>query len=181
LLETIAATRTYQRAPNNTGEGFARCEPMRLRADQLYNGLCQALGVTSLPLRLSESRRSPYELQRLEPGREEFSRIFGFDPSTPREDLTGSIPEALFMMNSQLLASIIAMPGETNILSQISMSVLAEEDIVGELYLRTFGREPTEGELKIAMDYLNSSTQPRSSLEDLLWVLLNSPEFCSRR
>ncbi len=181
LVQTIVSTRTYQRAPNNTADGFARCEPMRLRADQLYNGLCQSLGVTSLPLRLSDARRSPYERQRLEPGREEFSRIFGFDPSTPRDELTGSIPEALFMMNSQLLNRIIAMPGEANILSQISTTVLAEEDIVGELYLRTLGREPTESELTIAMKYLKASTQTRSSLEDLLWVLLNSPEFCSRR
>lgn len=181
LIRTIAATRMYQRAPNSTADGFAKCEPIRLRSDQIYASLCQTLGVTTLPLRLSEGRRSPYERQRLDAGREEFSRIFGFDPSTPRDELTGSIPEALFMMNSTLLARIIATPDNSNLITRISTNVLAEEDIVSELYLSSLGREPTEGELKIAMDFVTSSPSLREGLEDLLWALLNSPEFFTRR
>jgi hypothetical protein len=181
LVRTIAATKTYQRAPNNVAEGFARCEPIRLRADQLYSALCQTLGVTALPLRPTEGRRTPQEIQRLEPGREEFGRVFGFDPSTPRDELSGSIPESLFMMNSQLLTRIIESPAETGLITRISATVLAEEDIVRELYLAALGREPTVGELSIAMQYVQSDESLRSSLEDLLWALLNSPEFCSRR
>jgi hypothetical protein len=171
----------YQRAPNNTAEGFAKCEPIRLRSDQLYTALCQTLGVTGLPLRPSEGRRSPYEMQRMDAGREEFARIFGFDPSTPRDELTGSIPEALFMMNSSLLSRVIATPDNANLITRISTTVLAEEDIVAELYLSSLGREPTEGELKIAMEHLKTSSNLREGLEDLLWALLNSPEFFTRR
>lgn len=181
LIRTISTTRMYQRAPSSTGEGFAKCEPIRLRSDQIYASLCQTLGITSLPLRLSEGRRSPYEMQRLDAGREEFARIFGFDPSTPRDELTGSIPEALFMMNSSLLARVIATPDNTNLITRISTSVLAEEDIVSELYLSTLGREPTDGELKIAMEHVNAESNLRESLEDLLWALINSPEFFTRR
>lgn len=181
LISTIAATRMYQRAPNNAAEGFARCEPIRLRSDQLYASLCQTLGVTSLPLRPGEGRRSPYEMQRLDAGREEFARVFGFDPSTPRDELTGSIPEALFMMNSQLLTRVIAGQDESSVITRISTSVLAEEDIVRELYLTALGREPSDGELKISLEHLEGGGNLRSGLEDLLWVLLNSPEFFSRR
>ena len=181
LIRTIASTRMYQRAPNNTAEGFAKCEPIRLRSDQLYTALCQTLGVTALPLRPSEGRRSPYEMQRSDLGREEFARIFGFDPSTPRDELTGSIPEALFMMNSSLLSRVIATPDSANLITRISTTVLAEEDIVGELYLSSLGREPTDGELEIAMEHLKTSPNLREGLEDLLWALLNSPEFFTRR
>ncbi len=181
LVRTIAATKTYQRAPNNSAEGFARCEPIRLRSDQLYASLCQTLGVTGLPLRSTDGRRSPYEMQRLDPGREEFARTFGFDPSTPRDELTGSIPEALFMMNSQLLSRIISTRDASSVITRISTSALAEEDIVSELYLNVLGREPSDGELSIALNYLQSEPELRSGMEDLLWVLLNSPEFFSRR
>jgi hypothetical protein len=181
LIRTIALTRTYQRSPNNSADGFARCEPIRLRSDQLYAALCQTLGVTGLPLRPTGGRRSPYEMQRLDPGREEFARIFGFDPSTPRDELTGSIPEALFLMNSQMLSQIVATPGEQNMLTRISTQVLGEEDIVRELFLTAVGREPEEGELKIATDHLTGGGNFREGLEDLLWALVNSPEFASRR
>jgi hypothetical protein len=117
----------------------------------------------------------------MDAGREEFSRIFGFDPSTPRDELTGSIPEALFMMNSTLLTRVIATPDNSNVITRISTSVLAEEDIVSELYISSLGREPTDGELKIAMEHLKTSPSLREGLEDLLWALLNSPEFFTRR
>lgn len=181
LISTIAATRTYQRKSSSTAEGFARCEPIRLRSDQLYAALCQTLGVTALPLRLSEGRRSPAEMRKLDPGREEFSRIFGFDPSTPRDELTGSIPEALFLMNSELLTRIISSSGDRNVISRISGSVLAEEDVVREIYLNTLGREPAGEEMSIASDHISSASSFREGLEDLQWALINSPEFCSRR
>lgn len=181
LIRTIAATRTYQRAPDNEAEGFAHCEPVRLRSDQLYAALCQTLGVESLPLRLSNGRRYPGGMQPSDPGREEFARVFGFDPSTPRDELTGSIPEALFMMNSQLLERILSTPGESSIITRIATNVLAEDDVVRELYLNAIGREPTADELAIAMDYVATSANLRGALEDLLWVLINSPEFGSRR
>lgn len=180
LIRTITRTRMYQRAPNSTAEGFARCEPIRMRSDQLYAALCQALNVTGLPLR-SEARRPLYEMSRQDPGREEFGRIFGFDPSTPREELTGSIPEALFLMNSRLVSSVVSSRDPENTLSLISRTVLADEDIVAELYLTTVGREPTDAEVQVAASHIAASDSVREGLEDIFWALLNSPEFSSRR
>lgn len=181
LIRTIAATRTYQRAPDHTAEGFAHCEPMRLRSDQLYAALCQTLGVESLPLRITDGRRYAGAMQKLDQGREEFANTFGFDPSTPRDEVTGNIPEALFMMNSQLLERILATPGESSVITHIATTVLGEEDIVRELYLNAIGREPAAGELKIAMESISTTPNLRAGLEDLMWALINSPEFSSRR
>ena len=66
-------------------------------------------------------------------------------------------------------------------ITQIATNVLGEDDIVRELYLNAIGREPTLGELSIAVAYLGESPNLRSGLEDLQWVLINSPEFGSRR
>ena len=181
LIRTIVATRTYQRTPDHTAEGFAHCEPIRLRSDQLYAALCQTLGVESLPLRVTDGRRYAGAMQKLDQGREEFANIFGFDPSTPRDEVTGNIPEALFMMNSQLLERILATPGESSVITHIATNVLGEEDIVRELYLNAIGREPAAGELQISMKYINSNQSLRVGLEDLMWALINSPEFSSRR
>jgi hypothetical protein len=120
-------------------------------------------------------------MSRQDPGREEFGRIFGFDPSTPREELTGSIPEALFLMNSRLVSSVVSSRDPENTLSLISRTVLADEDIVAELYLTTVGREPTDAEVQVAASHIAASDSVREGLEDIFWALLNSPEFSSRR
>ena len=85
------------------------------------------------------------------------------------------------MMNSQLLERILATPGESSVITHISTNVLGEEDIVRELYLNAIGREPAAGELEIAMKYISSNQSLRGGLEDLMWALINSPEFSSRR
>ena len=84
------------------------------------------------------------------------------------------------MMNSQILDRIIRTPGDNGVIGQIATTVLADEDIIRELYLRTLGREPSTGELTVAMQYVQDSAGVRPGLEDLLWALINSPEFATR-
>ena len=179
LIRTIAATKVYQRAPDNKAEGFAHCEPMRMRSDQLYAALCQTLGVTDLPLRpadvkYNQGRRSS------RPGRDEFARVFGFDPSTSRTDLTGSIPESLFLMNSPIINRLITGSPKAGTITRLSRDLSSPDDMISELYLASIGREPTDGELEVARSYLKSDSQ-RTGLEDVLWALVNSPEFQSKR
>lgn len=181
LIRTIAATQVYQRAANSDGEGFAHCEPMRLRSDQLYMALCQTLGISGFPSRLPEGRRTPYEMRQVDPGRDEFARVFGFDPSTPRDELTGSIPEALFLMNSGQLGRLISDRSPTSTISRVSTQVISLQDVVSELYLTAVGREPSVSELQVGVDYVRSSDNVREGLEDLLWALINSPEFICKR
>jgi hypothetical protein len=180
LVRTITATQVYQRAPDATAEEFAHCEPMRLRSDQLYAALCQALGVTSIPVRNTSGGRN-FGGRAGDPGRAEFARVFGFDPSTPRDELTGTIPEALFLMNSGVIGQLISNRGPENLITRIATEVLTEEDMVSELYLNAVGREPMTRELQTAMQHLQSAQSIREGLEDILWALVNSPEFISRR
>ena len=116
-----------------------------------------------------------------DPGQEEFARIFGFDPSTPRDELTGSIPEALMLMNSTLISQLINDRSPTSTISRLSTQVITDQDVISEMYLTAVGREPTAGELKVATEYLRSAGNLREGLEDLLWALVNSPEFMCKR
>ena len=179
LMRTITATAAYQRPVNTEAEGFVRLEPTRLRSDQLYDALCQTLNVTSLPLQFS-GRRTPYARSQ-DQGRLQFAATFGFDPSTPKSDLTGSVPEALFLMNSPQLQNFIKTDSSNSTIARISRQVLSDEEVIRELYLSTVSREPLEREVIVCMEFVQQATQRREGFEDILWALLNSSEFQSKR
>lgn len=179
LVRTITATDFYQRPINTEAEGFVRLEPSRLRSDQLYDALCQTLNVTALPLRFT-GRRSPYARNQ-DQGRTQFAATFGFDPSTPKSDVTGSIPEALFMMNSPQLHNFIKADSANSAVARIMRTVLTDEEVVRELYLTTVSREPTDREVSVCLEFVEAAETRREGFEDILWALLNSSEFQSRK
>jgi len=49
--------------------------------------------------------------------------------------------------------------------------------VVEELYLATLSRKPTAAELKQVLEKLAAALTRREGFEDLLWALLNCPEF----
>ncbi|MEZ6043206.1 MAG: DUF1549 domain-containing protein, partial [Planctomycetaceae bacterium] len=148
LIRAITRTAVYQRSPNSDGDGFQHCEPTRLRADQLYSALCQTLNVSSLPIRSADVRPGMmYRNGQADPGRESFSRVFGFDPSVSRSELTGSIPEALFMMNSPEVQRIIAANRDQDTVSQLLTRFTDNDSLISEMYLRCLGREPRNSEV----------------------------------
>jgi hypothetical protein len=181
LIETIAATNIYQRPLDGDSDGFLHLEPGRLRADQLYDSLCQTLNVDRLPLRPTAGRRSPFGGRDMDRGRQQFAETFGFDPSVPRSDLTGSIPESLFMMNAPLIESMVRSQAPNSTLTEIIRRVSSDEEVVQELYLAAVSREPTNEEIRICSEYIKDSESRRSAYEDILWSLINSSEFMSKR
>jgi hypothetical protein len=51
------------------------------------------------------------------------------------------------------------------------------DEILSDLYLRAFSREPNDKEKKIAEDYFNSAEDKGQALEDIVWVAINRDEF----
>lgn len=187
LMKTIALTQTYQRAVRSVDPGsesvpFASATPTRLRGDQLYSSIMTVLGGDNAQTRgrgqqmgagggMYRGPRSP---------RDQFSVLFGFDPSTPQADITGNIPQALFMMNSPLLASQINARGFTK-LTGLLRKFPENEDAINELYVLVLARESSDRELKIATEYIAEVGNREEAFEDLMWSLLNSSEFLSKR
>ncbi len=111
VFRTIANTQAYRRRLHPSTESgpalFAAASPTRLRSDQIYHALQEALGTGSLIERRGPQGRNPGGMMAApgDAGRIVFNQLFGFDPSTPQDDVMGTIPQALFLMNSPVTAS----------------------------------------------------------------------------
>ena len=109
-----------------------------------------------------------------------FDRLFGIDPSVPNDDVLGTIPQALFLMNSPLINSRFqARPG--TVLGEIMSMAPNERAALGALYLRVLSRQPTTHEVEICGRYIASVGDRREAFEDIYWSLINSTEFLTRR
>ncbi|MFN0198682.1 MAG: DUF1549 domain-containing protein [Planctomycetaceae bacterium] len=184
LFRTIALTQTYQRSIRAQSAAdltptFASSSPTRLRADQLYSAITKVLGVEQfgggggrqVPGAARRGDRSP---------RGVFNTLFGFDPSTPQDDLVGEVPQALFMMNSPILNNLNRAQGQTR-LAELLKNYPDDKVALTELYLLVLSREPSESELSICQDFIKETGQRGEAFEDIQWSLLNSSEFISKR
>ncbi len=184
LIRTIANTRVYQRATASLdgaidGQELAAVEPVRLRADQIYDSLTSILGVNRLAGRGKRAQQTSGGGRPQSP-RTAFSAIFGFDPSTPNDEILGNIPQALFMMNSPLINNMIRASGRTR-LARLLRDYPDDGNAIDELYLLVLSREATAEEKSICLEYIDEVGGRNEAFEDLLWSLLNSSEFLSKR
>jgi len=245
LFRTILNTESYQRRVRSTANAagktpFASNCPSRMRSDQVFDALVQALALpldangNLIPRGNQNGRGAPGQTKialaargfpngaaGLSPGdlkgakdrpptkgaaqksaqaaglaaqvgkkaagaqrmgglRPLFDRLFGIDPSIPGEDVMGSIPQALFLMNSPLVSnSIQARPG--TVLGEILTSTYDNRAALDALYLRVLSRQPTTGEVEICGRYLATVGDRRQAFEDIYWSLINSTEFLTRR
>jgi hypothetical protein len=189
LLRTITATDLYgrQTRPRRNADQtpFETVCPQPLRADQLFNNLVFALGVEDrLPEDGLKANAGAAAARFLNTPRGRFVAAFGFDPSAPRDELSGSIDQALLMMNTAALARAIearaAGNGPPTLLGNLLAERRSDDQIVLELYLRCLAREPKPGEVRVCRDYLNQVKDRREAMEDILWALVNSTEFLYR-
>ena len=113
-------------------------------------------------------------------GRTLFLTLFGFDPSTPQEDIKGNVPQALYLMNSPLIHAMIRAGGNTR-LAKILRKHPGDDDAISEVYLLVLSREPSASELKSCREYITEVGHRGEAFEDLMWSLVNSSEFLSLR
>ncbi len=190
LFRTILNTDAYQRASRstNTAAGrtpFASNVPSRLRADQIFDALTHALDLEHERDGGVATKGTPGKVGTMPApkgpnGRENFIKTFGVDPSTPNDEVIGTIPQALFLMNSQLITrEIQARP--KSMLGYLLMTHGDNRSVLDILYLRALGRRPTDKEVRSCSNFLHSVGDRAEAFEDILWALLNSTEFLSRR
>lgn len=208
LFRTILNTRSYQREIRSTYSEsgkvpFASNAPSRLRSDQILDSLIQALNLPTdgpaggppgkantkaaakgknapLAKDLKNAVGKGQALRRAGGARMLFGNLFGVDPSTPYEDILGTIPQALFLMNSPQVNNAIRANPNT-VLGQILASTPDNLQALKLLYLRVLSREPTRKEVQVCGKYLDQVGDRREAFEDILWSLINSTEFITRR
>lgn len=106
---------------------------------------------------------------------------FGYDPSVRRDEIMGSIPQALFLMNAPELARAINGNQENTALGRLLAEVADNQAVVAELYLKCLAREPKKAELQTCLDHVQASGDRATAFEDILWALVNSTEFLNRK
>lgn len=197
LIRTIMATKTYQREVRSTDKTtgkipFAANCPSKLRPDQILDSLAHALGFPAdgpppgmgrgpgaakgeaLKKAIPAGLRGRFSLR----GR--FNQLFAADPSTPNDEIGTTIPQALFMMNNPLLQRFVRADGPS-VLSEILRANPNNLQALNALYLRVLSREPTKEEVRVCGAYVDQVGNRKEAFEDILWSLINSTEFISRR
>jgi hypothetical protein len=185
LFRTVANTEAYQRQ-SRLGESadrhlhFAAVYPRRLSADALWQSLVDVLGPLGPPP--PQGARRPlagplagrFGLEGL------FKNEFNFDPSVRPEEVEGSIPQALLLMNNPAVSQRIRASG-TNLLARVLKAYPEDDDAVKLLYQRALCRQPSARELSRCLTFVAASDSRAEAFEDVLWSLLNSTEFQTRR
>lgn len=182
LYRTIANTQVYQRqlrSAETSGGVFAAASPTRLRSDQIYNSLTAILGASLVP-QSRATGKDPTERYANQGGRKGFGNLFGFDPSTPQADIIGTVPQALFLMNQGGVNNAIRAAGRTRLVTLLEKNK-DDRDALSELYLLVLSREPSKLELEVNLAFLQSVGNRNEAFEDMLWSLLNSSEFITKR
>jgi len=181
LLRVITATEAYQRQSRSRGSAeeapFVASCTQRLRGDQLYNSLAEVLGIAEGP---REKAPRNYKKMQADP-RGRVNVAFGYDPSERRDEIAGSIPQALLLMNAPEINGAISAKRPGTSLNKLLVEVPDDQALVEELYLRCLAREPKQTELQTCLDHVRVAGTRGDAFEDILWSLVNSTEFLNRK
>jgi hypothetical protein len=160
--------RAAERSPGGPAE--PRKEPQKAKAAAAAAGLAGAPGAAKGQGRLVR-QGGPRVL---------FNALFGVDPSVPSDDVLGTIPQALFLMNSPMVHNRTqARPG--TVLGEILATAPDNRAALDALYLRVLSRQPTAKEVETCAHYLARVGNRTEAFEDIYWALVNTTEFISRR
>jgi hypothetical protein len=184
LFRTIALTQAYQRpqqGPPSSQEVAAAVCPMRLRAEQVFEALQKALGFDEFDKKMpAPAPGSGPAVQRHTGLRNMVYQAFKENPSTPMDEVHGTIPQALVMMNSALVHAYTSAQGKT-LLADLLAKEKSDDEIVTALYEKVLARKPTTEEQAVCQRYLRKVNDRKEGLEDVLWSLVNSTEFLLKK
>ncbi len=89
--------------------------------------------------------------------------------------LDPTLSQALHFLNGDTINDSIK---QGKVVASMIAEKKSDKDIVDELFLRCFGREPVKAEVEAITAKLSETPDARQMiLEDVFWALLNSKEF----
>ena len=191
MIKTIVSSRTYQLGsrPNRTNREdrthYSHALPRALDAEVLFDAIAT---VTGVPLILEQESYGDGE-GRLPPGTRAInvklpdifrSRILDNYGKAPRSMLPEKRPRpnlgrALHTLAGSTFTEHLAREG--GVIDRLIGGGDSDREIIEELYLRALVRFPGEEEREQLEAMVGRHPSRRQALEDLLWGLLNSPEF----
>ncbi len=184
LLATIFTSQVYALSsqPNETNaadaRNFSRHYRRRLKAEVLSDA------IADITLQNEEFDGMPKETRAVQlwTHRTNSELLDAFARPDPNQDppcervIGTTMTQTLHLMNANHIQKRIAADGGR-------CDLLAKSDkgpraIVTELYLTIFNRNPDEEEIRmLELEFGNSQANRRRLIEDIVWSMLNSPEF----
>lgn len=183
LLKTIVLSRVYAHASTPTSSNatdllnYSRHYRHRLRAEVLLDAVADVTETTtSLGAMPPGSRANQVWTHRVD---SIFLDTFGRpnenqDPPCERTP-DATVTQALHLMNSKALDGRIR--SDKSRAARLAQSENESTEIVDELYLAIYSRYPKDQEREYAVALIDKADNRRVVLEDLMWAMINSPEF----
>jgi hypothetical protein len=175
LIRAITASQTYQRA---SAVSHPSQKDLRLFARMPLRGLSPEQLFDSLAVATEYQETAPADPRAAFLGGPQTARaqfLAKFAAQEQKTDYQTSILQALYLMNNEFIAD------RTNAARNRTLATLAEQRTgttrkVESLYLVVLSRKPRPEESERFVKYVEAS-DPKKTLADVFWVLLNSPEF----
>jgi hypothetical protein len=184
LIRTIATSAVYglSSLPNDRNvsdtRNHSRHYRVRLRAEVLLDAVSDITGVpedfSAMPpgSRAMQAWTVRFESRFLDSfGRPDPNQ----DPPCERTTDT-TVVQALHLMNAPGLA--VKLQSDKGTVARLAASKLSDAEVIRELYLLAYCRLPDADELTTCQArFAKAGAQRRLAVEDLLWALINTPEF----
>jgi hypothetical protein len=160
---------------DNPGAGevplFSHMYVKSMQAEQLYDSLIVATNA-------HKSGRSNWDQAERQRQRwmQQFVIAFGTDEGDETTTFNGTIPQALMMMNGELVSNATS-ADRGSYLREVLEKSGSDVTKIRQLYLTALGRAPSRTESLTAGRLLKSSKDKLAAYQDLFWALLNSNEF----
>ena len=178
LIRRITSSTAYQRSsvrtPSNQRDEtyFSHMALKPMTPEQLFESLLVATEAAQAGGKDSDARRDRWLRQ--------FTFTFGNDEVDEGTSFQGTIPQALMMVNGELITQATSCrPGSflKGLLDEARGHNASAGYVVDRLYLAALARAPSKQESQAAQRMLRGDPEPAGVMEDIFWALLNSNEF----
>jgi Protein of unknown function (DUF1549)/Protein of unknown function (DUF1553) len=182
VLKTILTSRVYalSSVPNSQNSSdirnYSRHYRQRLRAEVLLDAICDVAGLPETFAAMPQGSRAT----QLWTHRSQSIFLDAFGRPNPNEDppcertSDTTVVQALHLMNAAKLHTKIT--DDKSRAAALAGSKKTNEEIVAEVYLLLYSRYPTDDEKKGCLTLLEKGPR-RTVIEDLMWAMINTPEF----
>ena len=150
---------------------FSHMYVKSMEAEQLYDSLIVATSA-------HKSGRANWEQaeRQRQQWMGQFIIAFGTDEGDEATTFNGTIPQALMMMNGDLVKNAVSAEKGSSLREALENSD-PDASKIRQLYLATLSRYPSSREATMAMRLVRGSRDKLAAYQDLFWALLNSNEF----
>ncbi len=183
LFRLIMSTEAYaRRLARGEEHPFLAVRTTRLRGDEVYDSLRVAVGLPNI----TPPKRKATKEERFPPPpkstRDLVAETFAYDPSRKPDEIFRTMPQAMLLMNNARIQQVVdGRPESDTFLAKLLRRETDDTKAVVALFRHVLARRPTQQELELALRHIERVGQRTEAFEDLLWSLVNTAEFTSRR